>query len=134
MASCFLSKLCVVFSTVDELMNGHRNIRNKVKQEIIAIKAKHPQYTPCLAVVQVGAKEDSSVYVRMKEKAAHEIGIAFIHKKLPESISQIELLREVKQLNDSSSVHGIIVQMPLPSHIDEGSVIEAIDPRKDVDG
>lgn len=112
----------------------HRDIRNQVKQDIISTKAQHPRYAPCLAVVQVGAKEDSSVYVRMKEKAAHEIGIAFICKKLPESISQVELIREVKQLNDNSSVHGIIVQMPLPSHIDEGSVIEAIDPRKDVDG
>lgn len=70
----------------------------------------------------------------MKEKAAGEIGIRFIHEKLPGDITQTELIRRVKQLNDDYSVHGIIVQMPLPGHIDEGLVIETIDPRKDVDG
>lgn len=111
-----------------------REIRNKVKQEIALIKSKHAHYAPRLVVVQVGAREDSSVYVRMKAKAAQEVGIEFDHVKLGQDISQSELLRKVKQLNDDSSVHGILVQMPLPSHIDEGLVIETIDPRKDVDG
>lgn len=70
----------------------------------------------------------------MKERAAKEIGIQFIQQKLPNDISQHDLVRKVKDLNDNYHVHGIIVQMPLPSHIDEGAVVEAIDPRKDVDG
>jgi len=70
----------------------------------------------------------------MKAKAAQEVGIEFDHVKLSQDISQSELLRKVKQLNDDNKVHGILVQMPLPSHIDEGLVIETIDPRKDVDG
>lgn len=87
-----------------------------------------------MVVVQVGAREDSSVYVRMKAKAAQEVGIEFDHVKLSEDISEADLLRKVKHLNDDNKVHGILVQMPLPSHINEGLVIETIDPRKDVDG
>ncbi|CAO3654453.1 unnamed protein product [Mucor hiemalis] len=123
--------------TASKVIDGKivsQDIRNQVKKDISALKEQHPHYAPCLAVVQVGEKEDSSVYVRMKEKAAGEIGIRFIHEKLPGDITQTELIRRVKQLNDDYSVHGIIVQMPLPGHIDEGLVIETIDPRKDVDG
>ncbi|KAK4517891.1 Histone acetyltransferase [Mucor velutinosus] len=123
--------------TVSNIIDGKvqaLDIRNKVKQEIALIKSKHAHYAPRLVVVQVGAREDSSVYVRMKAKAAQEVGIEFEHVKLGQDISQSELLRKVKQLNDDSTVHGILVQMPLPSHIDEGLVIETIDPRKDVDG
>lgn len=112
----------------------HRDIRDRVKADIASTKDKFPYYKPCLAVVQVGAKEDSSVYVRMKAKAAQEIGIDFIHQKLPEDISEAELIRKVKQLNDDNKVHGIIVQMPLPGHINEVTIIETIDPQKDVDG
>lgn len=111
-----------------------RDIRDRVKEDIASTKAKYSYFKPCLAVVQVGAKEDSSVYVRMKAKAAQEIGIEFIHEKLPEDISEAELIRQVKQLNDDNKVHGIIVQMPLPSHINEAIIIETIDPQKDVDG
>ncbi|EPB92747.1 C-1-tetrahydrofolate synthase, cytoplasmic [Mucor circinelloides 1006PhL] len=123
--------------TVSNIIDGKvqaLDIRNKVKQEIALIKSKHTHYAPRLVVVQVGAREDSSVYVRMKAKAAQEVGIEFDHVKLSQDISQSELLRKVKQLNDDNKVHGILVQMPLPSHIDEGLVIETIDPRKDVDG
>ncbi|KAL7309087.1 tetrahydrofolate synthase [Mucor circinelloides] len=123
--------------TVSNIIDGKvqaLDIRNKVKQEIALIKSKHTHYAPRLVVVQVGAREDSSVYVRMKAKAAQEVGIEFDHVKLGQDISQSELLRKVKQLNDDNKVHGILVQMPLPSHIDEGLVIETIDPRKDVDG
>ncbi|GAN00692.1 FTHFS-domain-containing protein [Mucor ambiguus] len=123
--------------TVSNIIDGKvqaLDIRNKVKHEIALIKSKHAHYAPRLVVVQVGAREDSSVYVRMKAKAAQEVGIEFDHVKLGQDISQSELLRKVKQLNDDNTVHGILVQMPLPSHIDEGLVIETIDPRKDVDG
>ncbi|KAI8338674.1 formate--tetrahydrofolate ligase-domain-containing protein [Chlamydoabsidia padenii] len=111
-----------------------QNVRSKVKQDIIDTKAKYPHFNPHLAIIQVGGREDSSIYVRMKDKAAKEAGIEITTEKLPESISQIELLSKVKQLNDAWNVHGILVQMPLPSHIDETAVIEAIDYKKDVDG
>lgn len=138
MAKLFHSKSCQSHQNslllLDLNIKIFRDIRNQVKQEILTIQSQHPHYAPCLAVVQVGEKEDSSVYVRMKEKAAQEIGILFIHEKLPGEISETALIRKVKQLNDDYKVHGIIVQMPLPEHINEGLVIEAIDPRKDVDG
>ncbi|KAG2198291.1 hypothetical protein INT46_010946 [Mucor plumbeus] len=123
--------------TVSNIIDGKvqaLDIRNKVKQDIALIKSRHAHYCPRLVVVQVGAREDSSVYVRMKAKAAQEVGIEFDHVKLPEDISGSDLLRKVKHLNDDNKVHGILVQMPLPPHIDEGLVIETIDPRKDVDG
>lgn len=63
-----------------------------------------------------------------------QAGIEFTHETLPESISQAELLRHVKRLNDNPNVHGILVQMPLPSHIDDAAIVAAIDYRKDVDG
>ncbi|RCH91316.1 tetrahydrofolate synthase, partial [Rhizopus azygosporus] len=110
------------------------NVRDKVKEEVAQMKSKYPQYAPCLAVIQVGEREDSTVYVGMKQKAAQAAGIEFIYKKIPEDVTQLELIKQVKQLNDDDKVHGILVQMPLPAHIDESAVLEAIDPKKDVDG
>ncbi|OBZ80673.1 Bifunctional protein FolD 2, partial [Choanephora cucurbitarum] len=109
-------------------------VRNEVKEKIASIKDKYSHFNPHLAMIQVGAREDSSIYVKMKDKAAKETGISITMEKLPESISQSELLRKVKQLNNDYRIHGILVQMPLPSHIDEAAVIEAIDYQKDVDG
>ncbi|CEP07759.1 hypothetical protein [Parasitella parasitica] len=111
-----------------------QTIRNETKEKILGIKAKYPHFNPHLAMIQVGSREDSSIYVKMKDKAAKEVGISITMEKLPESISQSELLRKVKQLNNDYKIHGILVQMPLPSHIDEAAVIEAIDYQKDVDG
>ncbi|XP_073994934.1 pug C-1-tetrahydrofolate synthase, cytoplasmic isoform X2 [Rhodnius prolixus] len=91
---------------------------------------------PGLAIVQVGGREDSNVYIRMKLKAATEIGIVAKHHKLPASITQIELLSELKALNDDPTIHGIIVQMPLdsPNPIDSHIITDAVSPEKDVDG
>ncbi|KAF1797278.1 formate--tetrahydrofolate ligase-domain-containing protein [Mucor lusitanicus] len=109
-------------------------VRNETKDKILAIKENYPHFNPHLAMIQVGAREDSSIYVKMKDKAAKEVGISITMEKLPETISQSELLRKVKQLNNDYRIHGILVQMPLPSHISEAAVIEAIDYQKDVDG
>ncbi|KAG1468878.1 hypothetical protein G6F56_003583 [Rhizopus delemar] len=111
-----------------------QNVRDKVKDEITLLKSKYPQYSPCLAVIQVGGREDSSVYVNMKQKAAQAAGIKFIYDNLPEDVTQAELLKRVKQLNNDNNVHGILVQMPLPGHISDSVILESIDPKKDVDG
>ncbi|CAO3592030.1 unnamed protein product [Absidia cylindrospora] len=111
-----------------------QTIRNKVKDDIAIEKVKFSHYCPHVAVVQVGLREDSSVYVRMKQKAAEEAGIQFTHEKLPDTISEQELLERVQHLNQDYRVHGILVQMPLPKHINEATIIEAIDHQKDVDG
>ncbi|CAO3576613.1 unnamed protein product [Absidia cylindrospora] len=133
-SSLYLSR---PYSTTATIIDGRtvaRNVRSKVKQNIIDIKLKHPHFNPHLAIIQVGGREDSSMYVRMKDKAAKETGVEITAEKLPEFVTQIELLSKVKQLNAAWDVHGILIQMPLPRHIDETAIIEAIDYRKDVDG
>ncbi len=89
---------------------------------------------PCLAVVLVGTDPASAVYVRNKGKTAERIGFRSIQKILPAETSEADLLKVVAELNDDTTVHGILVQLPLPDHIDESRVIELIDPAKDVDG
>jgi methylenetetrahydrofolate dehydrogenase (NADP+)/methenyltetrahydrofolate cyclohydrolase len=90
--------------------------------------------TPGLAVVILGSDPASEVYVRMKHKACEETGIRSFKYELEAETSQSELLALVERLNDDPEVHGILVQLPLPDHIDEDAVIDAIDPSKDVDG
>ncbi|MEL6435395.1 MAG: tetrahydrofolate dehydrogenase/cyclohydrolase catalytic domain-containing protein, partial [Pseudomonadota bacterium] len=89
---------------------------------------------PGLAVIIVGDDPASKVYVANKGKTARACGFHSIEKRLPETATQAELLAEVDVLNTDTNVHGILVQLPLPDHIDEGSVIQAIDEHKDVDG
>lgn len=89
---------------------------------------------PSLAVILVGQDPASQSYVRAKEKACAEAGIKSILEEYPSSISQEELLDRITHFNDDDSVHGILVQLPLPDHIDELAVIEHISPNKDVDG
>ncbi|KAJ9085498.1 tetrahydrofolate synthase [Entomophthora muscae] len=111
-----------------------QNIRNKLKEEVAEWKAKFPRFAPKLAVVQVGEREDSSLYVKMKEQAASEIGVGFSHIKLPTGVTQLELLDCIKKLNFDPSIHGFLVQLPLPKGLDEKEVTDAISPGKDVDG
>ena len=89
---------------------------------------------PCLAVIQVGNDPASSVYVRNKKRACEYIGIKSLAYELPEETSEDDLLELIGKLNGDASVHGILCQLPLPKHIDENRVINAIDPHKDVDG
>jgi methylenetetrahydrofolate dehydrogenase (NADP+)/methenyltetrahydrofolate cyclohydrolase len=87
-----------------------------------------------LATVQVGEEEASTIYLRLKHKAAAEVEIASVDRKLPHSISEDEVLAIVAELNSDDAIDGILVQLPLPDHIDEARVIAAVDPVKDVDG
>jgi methylenetetrahydrofolate dehydrogenase (NADP+) / methenyltetrahydrofolate cyclohydrolase len=104
----------------------------KVKAAAIALAAKG--VTPGLAVVIVGEDPASQVYVASKSKKAKECGFHSVQHTLPESTREEELLTLVGKLNDDSDIHGILVQLPLPKHIDSGRVIQAIAPEKDVDG
>jgi methylenetetrahydrofolate dehydrogenase (NADP+) / methenyltetrahydrofolate cyclohydrolase len=90
--------------------------------------------TLTLATVQVGEDEGSTIYLRRKHEAAAEAGIESIDRKLPQAISEEELLEVVSELNAEDEVDGVLVQLPLPEHIDEARVIGAVDPVKDVDG
>jgi 5,10-methylene-tetrahydrofolate dehydrogenase/methenyl tetrahydrofolate cyclohydrolase len=89
---------------------------------------------PGLAVVLVGSRKDSETYVRSKKKACDEVGITSFGADLPEDVSQAELLKAVADYNSNDDVNGILVQLPLPKHIDETAVLDAIDVEKDVDG
>ena len=109
----------------------------QIKQEVQSEVERMVQtsgYRPCLAAVRVGDDPASAVYVRNKIKASEEIGIRSEHHALPESTSTDELLALVNDLNQRDDVDGVLVQLPLPRQIDETTIIEAIDPAKDVDG
>jgi len=113
-----------------------QEIREKLAAQVIALKEKHPDFTPGLTIVQVGNREDSNVYIRAKIKAATDIGIRASQLKLPASISEQELLEKIRDLNNDPTVHGIIVQMPLDSehNIDGAIALNAVASAKDVDG
>lgn len=102
----------------------------KIKAEELKAQGIHI----CLAVIQVGSDPASSVYVGNKKKACAYIGIDSLAYELPEETTQEELLKLIGELNGKDEVNGILVQLPLPDHIDEDAVIRAIDPKKDVDG
>jgi methylenetetrahydrofolate dehydrogenase (NADP+)/methenyltetrahydrofolate cyclohydrolase len=108
-------------------------LRESVAEHVSQLKQTHG-ITPGLAVVLVGDDPASQVYVRSKGKQTVEVGMHSYEYKLPADTSEAELLALIKQLNLDPSVHGILVQLPLPQHIDEALVINAIDPAKDVDG
>lgn len=108
----------------------------KVKEsvKVRADELKKSGVEPTLAVVLVGEDKASQTYVRAKEKACNEYGIKSVAHRLSENTTQNELLALINVLNLDDSIHGILVQLPLPKHIDTNVVLAAIDPRKDVDG
>ena len=87
-----------------------------------------------LAVLQVGEDEASKVYIRQKENAANSLGYTYIHKHFPVDVTQEEVINEIELLNNNDCIDGIIVQMPLPKHLNESDIQNTIDPLKDVDG
>ena len=107
-------------------------VKQEAAQQVAQLKEKG--ITPCLAVVLVGEDPASQVYVRGKINDCAQWGIGSRSIRLPEDVTQAELLVQVKQLAEDASVHGILVQLPLPTQIDEKTVIDAIPPEKDVDG
>lgn len=114
-----------------------RSIREGVAARITALKQQYPRFQPQLTIVQAGSRSDSNAYVRMKAKAAEEVGIAYQHVSVPAEASVDEIVERVKNLNDDEKVSGVLVQLPLGDHIKpegERTVTEAISPQKDVDG
>ena len=109
-----------------------QKINLESRQAVEQLKARG--HTPGLAVVLVGEDPASRAYVRSKDKMCQELGMYSLKHELPASISQEELIEVVRQLNADPAIHGILVQSPPPAHINERAVVDAIDPRKDVDG
>jgi len=108
------------------------NIKDELKEKVSELK-KQGIYK-CLAVIQVGNNPASTVYVKNKKKGCEYIGIDSLSYELEEDTTEEELIKLVNELNDNDKVSGILVQLPLPSHINEDAVIKAISPEKDVDG
>lgn len=108
-------------------------IRAEIAEEVAQMKAQ-TGIVPGLATVLVGQRKDSQAYVRMKKKACAEAGIQSFGHDLPDDVSQEELLKVVQDLNANPEVHGILVQLPLPSHIDDEEILGAVSLEKDVDG
>lgn len=119
-----------------QLINGTeiaKQIREELRQEIVRLKEKH-NLVPGLATVLVGEDPASQVYVGSKERIAKELGIYSERHDLPAGLAEKDLLTLIDTLNGSHRIHGILVQMPLPEHINETSILYAINPKKDVDG
>jgi methylenetetrahydrofolate dehydrogenase (NADP+)/methenyltetrahydrofolate cyclohydrolase len=108
-------------------------LQTEIAKQVEEIKAKY-SITPTLAVILVGQDPASEVYVSSKEKAAHYVGMNSIQYKLAANTSQNELIAKIEELNCDPKVHGILVQLPLPKHIDTTKVIHTINYKKDVDG
>ena len=119
-----------------EIINGKAfaaSVHKKVSEHVARLKSEH-DIIPGLAVVLVGEDPASQVYVRSKGKQTAEVGMKSIEHKLKANISERELLALIKLLNEDETIHGILVQLPLPKHLNEDFVINSIDPAKDVDG
>lgn len=107
-------------------------VKDEIKDKIAELKEQGIE--KCLAVIQVGADPASSVYVRNKKKGCEYVGINSLSYELPADTTEDELIKLVQELNERNDVNGILVQLPLPKHIDEDKIIKTISPEKDVDG
>jgi methylenetetrahydrofolate dehydrogenase (NADP+)/methenyltetrahydrofolate cyclohydrolase len=108
-------------------------LREELRQEVVGLKTKHNKI-PALTVILIGDMAPSQIYVRMKEKAANEVGLKSEVIRYPGTVEEKTVLDKIEELNKDESISGILVQLPLPKHIDKQKVIETILPKKDVDG
>ena len=108
-------------------------LREELKKEVSELKTKYNK-VPGLTVILIGDMAPSQIYVRNKEKSANEVGLKSEVIKYPEAVEEKTILDKIEELNNDETVSGILVQLPLPKHIDKQKVIEAIAPSKDVDG
>ncbi len=108
------------------------DIKDELKEKVARLKANNVEVT--LSVIQVGADPASSIYVKNKKKACEYVGIKSLSYELPDETTQQELIELIDKLNNQADINGILVQLPLPKHIDEDKIIQTISPDKDVDG
>ncbi len=134
---CFYPPTCTgEENDVAQIIDGSalsKKIREEIRREVEAMASRGEQ-VPGLAVILVGEDPASSVYVNQKGRACDTAGFVSREIKLPAETAQDDLIAMIRELNRDPAIHGILVQLPLPKHIDEAAAIEAIDPAKDVDG
>ncbi|MBU3668688.1 MAG: bifunctional 5,10-methylenetetrahydrofolate dehydrogenase/5,10-methenyltetrahydrofolate cyclohydrolase [Candidatus Taylorbacteria bacterium] len=118
------------------LLDG-KKLRNEIASELktsIDAYVSKGYVSPKVAIIQVGMNKESTLFIENKKKFGQKIGVEVVHVHLPYNIPEDELLKEIYALNDDNSVHGVIIQMPVPKHIRREVCVEAISPLKDVDG
>ena len=116
-----------------EVIDGNA-VASTLLEELAEKVERFANHKPCVVFIRVGEDPASVSYVRKKEKTAAKVGIESRLLVFPESLSENELLKKISELNSDSSVHGILVQAPLPSHMDDRKVFNHVSPHKDVDG
>jgi len=108
-------------------------IKEKIKEELIA-RVKKLKKSPVLAIIQVGDREDSNVYIKQKQKFGEEIGVKVALKKFEENTKEEELILEIERLNEDKNINGIIVQLPLPKNLNSEKILNSVSVQKDADG
>ena len=117
------------------VLNGKdlaKKIQNKIKEDVELLKKA--SITPGLAVIMIGDDPASQVYVKKKAEACKEVGIYSVVHEMPENIKEETIINTIKLMNENENINGILVQLPLPPHINQTKILETIDPKKDVDG
>ncbi|AQZ13845.1 MIS1 (YBR084W) [Zygosaccharomyces parabailii] len=133
----FKGARCAVQARHYQTLSGTKiakGIREHAHREILSIRKRYPKFNPTLKIIQVGDRPDSSTYIRMKLKASEESGVTCLVERLPTRITQLELLNHIREVNEDDSLHGLLIQVPLPPQLDETAVANAVAPHKDVDG
>merc|ERR1712151_953302 len=123
-------------ATISNLINGKAISETwvtELKEEVTQLK-EESSVTPGLAVLLIGSRRDSQTYVNMKKKACEKIGITSYGYTYADTVTQDEILQKVQELNKDKNIHGILIQLPLPSHLDEDLIINTVVKEKDVDG
>jgi len=119
-----------------EVINGRliaEKIRNEIKKEVERIKSKYG-FAPNITTMNVGNDPGSKLYMKLRDKACAEVGIVSNHLEFPENISEKKLIEEINKLNNNKKVHGILIQLPLPKDISQQTLLNALSPKKDVEG
>jgi len=119
-----------------KIVNGREiaaSIKIEIKEDLSKIESKHG-LKPKVFTIVASENKESNLYLKLREKACKEVGIDVDHSILPEDTSEDRLIREIKRLNEDKDIHGIIVQFPLPKNVSPNKIIDAIDPKKDVEG
>lgn len=119
-----------------EIIDGRKiakEIRKRVSEEINELKSKY-KTTPNITTIKIGVNPSSELYLRLRDKACNEVGINSSHLEFPQDVSEKKVLQSINKLNKNKNVHGILIQFPIPSHISQDKLINAIDPKKDVEG
>jgi methylenetetrahydrofolate dehydrogenase (NADP+)/methenyltetrahydrofolate cyclohydrolase len=110
-------------------------VLNDLRNQIISVRQKNPDYpSPLLAIVNIGRNENNQRFIRNKKKVAESCGILIEHYDLDENIDQESVVSLIQKLNETSHIHGIVLQLPLPNHLNASLLLEIINPHKDVDG